>query len=134
MHSCRVSSQVALSGVVQALRQLGSLNALTNTSYGTLLIWKVIAVAMLIAIAAVSRQATHGKALGRITADSVTIDRARLVRVVVISHICAVGWAGLCRFSRLCVVFLRTFVLVVRFCRCSRTLVVFLGVLCLGRL
>ena len=85
---------VALSGVVQALRQLGSLNALTNTSYGTLLIWKVIAVAMLIAIAAVSRQATHGKALGRITADSVTIDRARLVRVVVIEAVLAVVILG----------------------------------------
>ncbi|MCX6541446.1 MAG: copper resistance protein CopC, partial [Actinobacteria bacterium] len=43
---------VALSGVVQALRQLGSFNALTNTSYGTLLIWKIIAVAALVAIAA----------------------------------------------------------------------------------
>ena len=85
---------VALSGVVQALRQLGSLNALTNTSYGTLLIWKVIAVALLIAIAAVSRQATHGKALGRITADSVTIDRARLVRVVVIEAVLAVVILG----------------------------------------
>lgn len=85
---------VALSGVVQALRQLGSFNALTNTSYGTLLIWKVIAVAVLVAIAAVSRQATHGKALGRITADSVTIDRARLVRVVVIEAVLAVVILG----------------------------------------
>ena len=59
-----------------------------------MLIWKVIAVAVLVAIAAVSRQATHGKALGRIGADSVTIDRARLVRVVVIEAVLAVVILG----------------------------------------
>ena len=85
---------VALSGVVQAVRQLGSINALTNTSYGTLLIWKVIAVAVLVAIAAVSRQATHGKALGRIGADSVTIDRARLMRAVIVEAVLAVVILG----------------------------------------
>ena len=85
---------VALSGVVQALRQLGSFNALTNTSYGTLLIWKIIAVAALVAIAAVSRQATHGKAFGRTGADSVPIDRPRLLRAVIIEVVVAVVILG----------------------------------------
>ncbi len=85
---------VVLSGVVQALRQLGSFNALTNTSYGTLLIWKIIAVAALVAIAAVSRQATHGKVLGRVGADSVAIDRPRLVRAIIIEAVLAAAILG----------------------------------------
>ena len=46
---------------MQAVRQVGSLDALTGTSYGTLLIWKVVIVGAVLAVAAVARQSTHGR-------------------------------------------------------------------------
>jgi copper transport protein len=91
---------VVVSGSVQALRQVGSLDALTGTSYGKLLIWKVIIVAAVLAVAAVARQSTHGRlvltggvagaSLGAAAADD-GFDRARLRRAVSIEALLAVG-------------------------------------------
>jgi copper transport protein len=47
---------VAVTGVVQALRQVGSVDALTSTNYGKLLMLKVAIVALVIITAAVSRR------------------------------------------------------------------------------
>jgi copper transport protein len=52
---------VVVSGAVQGLRQVGSLDALTGTSYGKLLIWKLVAVAGILGLAAVARQSAHGR-------------------------------------------------------------------------
>lgn len=52
---------VIVSGSVQGLRQVGSLDALTGTSYGKLLIWKLVVVAAVLLMAAVARRATHGR-------------------------------------------------------------------------
>ena len=51
---------VIVSGVVQSFRQLGSWDALTNSSYGTLLIWKVALVSLLLAVASLSRRLVQG--------------------------------------------------------------------------
>ncbi len=68
------------SGVVQSIRQLGSIHALTNTTYGTLLILKVIVVVVLLAVAFVSR---------RIVRRS-DVDTPRLGRAITIETILAV--------------------------------------------
>ncbi|MEO6122978.1 MAG: copper resistance protein CopC, partial [Ilumatobacteraceae bacterium] len=52
---------VIVSGVVQSFRQLGSWTALTSTSYGTLLIWKVALVMLLLAVASLSRKLVQGR-------------------------------------------------------------------------
>jgi copper transport protein len=75
---------------VQALRQVGSFDALTGTSYGTLLIKKLVAVAVLVVIAAVSRQATLGKLLGRSEGEPPAIDRPRLFRALILEGVLAV--------------------------------------------
>jgi copper transport protein len=91
---------VVASGSVQALRQVGSLDALTGTSYGKLLIWKVIIVTAVLAVAAVARQSTHGRLIltssvagASVGAASVDdgFDRARLRRAVSIEALLAVG-------------------------------------------
>jgi copper transport protein len=86
-------SVVVVSGALQALRQLGSFDALTHTDYGALLVKKLVAVAVLVVIAAVSRQATLGRVLGRGPArkrgSAPSIDRPRLVRAVVIEAVIA---------------------------------------------
>jgi copper transport protein len=89
---------VVVSGAVQGLRQVGSLDALTATSYGKLLIWKLIAVAGVLAVAAVARRATHGRlsltsplvgaSVGAAAADD-GFDRPRLRRAVSIEVVLA---------------------------------------------
>jgi len=52
---------VVATGTLQGFRQVGSWDGLTSTSYGKLLIWKLIAVAAVLGVAAVARAATHGR-------------------------------------------------------------------------
>ncbi len=90
---------VVVSGAVQAVRQVGSLDALTGTSYGKLLIWKLIAVAGVLAVAAVARRSIHGRLLIRplaaasVGAEAVDdgFDRGRLRRAVSIESVLAVA-------------------------------------------
>lgn len=72
---------VAASGVLQAMRQLGSFDALRKTPYGTVLIWKIVLVAGLVLIAAVSRRVVHRE----------EIDQPRLGRVLVIEGLLAIA-------------------------------------------
>ena len=51
---------VVASGVIQAIRQLGSIDALTDSSYGRWLMLKVAAVALVLCGAMASRYATYG--------------------------------------------------------------------------
>jgi copper transport protein len=53
-------ASIVITGTIQAFRQVGSIDALTGTSYGKLLIWKVVAVAAIVAVAVVARKSTHG--------------------------------------------------------------------------
>ena len=94
---------VVVSGVIQGVRQVGSLDALTGTSYGKLLIWKLIAVAGILCVASVARQATHGRlavtaplagasvgaSVGAAAADD-KFDRVRLRKAVTIESVLAV--------------------------------------------
>jgi copper transport protein len=89
---------VVVTGTIQGFRQVGSLDGLTSTSYGKLLIWKLIAVAGVLGIAAVARAATHGRlvlaparvgaSVGAAAPDR--FDRARLRRAVTIESALAV--------------------------------------------
>jgi copper transport protein len=54
-------ASVVVSGTIQGIRQVGSLDGLTGTSYGKLLIWKLVAVAATMGTAAVARASTHGR-------------------------------------------------------------------------
>jgi len=89
---------IVLTGTVQAFRQIGSLDALTSTSYGKLLIWKLVAVGMVMAVAGVARASTHGRlSLARATpgtasagAAAVPFDRARLRRATTVEMLLAV--------------------------------------------
>ena len=90
---------IVVSGAVQALRQVGSLDALTGTSYGKLLIWKLIVVAGVLAVAAVARQSIHGRLFTRplaaatVSAAAVDddFDRGRLRRAISIESVLAVA-------------------------------------------
>ncbi len=77
---------IVLSGVIQSIRQLGSLDALTGTTYGTLLIWKVLLVAAMIAVAALSRRAVRP---GVDVVD--VVDRPRLRRALAVEVMIAVA-------------------------------------------
>lgn len=55
---------VVVTGVVQAIRQLGSIDALTESSYGRWLLLKTAAVALVLCGAMASRYATYGNLLG----------------------------------------------------------------------
>ena len=85
--ACSIAVVVA-SGVVQAIRQVGSLDALTNTTYGELLIWKLVAVGLVLFVAALSRRVVHGRtlALRPVHAEAVgaapDVDRSMLRRTV----------------------------------------------------
>jgi copper transport protein len=85
---------VVVSGTLQGIRQVGSLDGLTDTSYGKLLIWKLVAVAATLGIAAVARASTHGRlalvpaSVGAAGADG--FDRPRLRRAVTIETALAV--------------------------------------------
>ncbi|MEA3185190.1 MAG: copper transport protein [Ilumatobacteraceae bacterium] len=91
---------IIISGTVQAFRQVGSVDALTGTRYGTLLIWKLIIVAAVLAVAAVARQSTHGRLMAAGPALGASVgaaapddgfDRARLRRAVSIEAVLAVA-------------------------------------------
>jgi copper transport protein len=56
---------LVLSGVVQALREVGSLGALVHTTYGWLLVAKLAVVLLVLAAAAVSRDWVHQRLTGR---------------------------------------------------------------------
>ncbi len=85
---------VVVSGTIQGLRQVGSFDALTGTSYGKLLMWKLIVVAAVLAVAAVARASTHGR-LSLSTASAgaagTGFDRARLRRAIGIESLLAVA-------------------------------------------
>ena len=89
---------VVVTGTIQGFRQVGSWDALTSTDYGKLLIWKLIAVAAVLAVAAVARAATHGRLVvarprveASVGAAAVgSYDRARLRRAVTLESILAV--------------------------------------------
>ena len=68
-------------GSLQAFRQLGSLDALTDTTYGIVLIRKLVVVVMLVAVAFVSRRIVHRE----------HVDMPRLGRSIAIEAIAAVA-------------------------------------------
>jgi copper transport protein len=89
---------VVVTGTLQGFRQVGSWDGLTSTSYGKLLIWKVIAVGAVLGVAAVARAATHGRlvaarprveaSVGAAAQDG--YDRVRLRRAVTLESMLAV--------------------------------------------
>ncbi len=64
---------VVVTGVIQSIRQVGSLYALFHTSYGTTLLVKIGLVTILIALGAVSRRAVLGGWMGPFLARLVSI-------------------------------------------------------------
>jgi copper transport protein len=90
---------VVVSGTIQGVRQVGSIDGLTGTSYGKLLIWKLIAVATVVAVAAVARASTHGRLSLRSASVGASVgaaagtrfDRARLRRAITIESLLAVA-------------------------------------------
>ncbi len=92
-------TSVVVSGTIQGFRQVGSLDELTGTSYGKLLIWKLIAVAAVLGIAAVARASTHGRlalrpspaaAPASVGAAAGGFDRPRLRKAITIESALAV--------------------------------------------
>jgi copper transport protein len=87
---------VVVSGVVQSLRQLDSFDALTDTDYGALLIWKVVAVCALLAVASLSRRLVHARRASRSPDEDATIDDiGRLRRTIAIEVVIAVAIVSL---------------------------------------
>ena len=85
---------VVVSGAIQGTRQVGSIDGLTGTSYGKLLIWKLIAVAAVLAVAAVARASVHGRlslSPASVGAAGINFDRGRLRRAVGIESVLAVA-------------------------------------------
>jgi len=92
---------IVVTGTIQAFRQVGSLDALTSTSYGKLLVWKVVGVGMVLAVAGVARASTHGRlALAPATSErepepasagaaALPFDRARLRRATTVEMLLA---------------------------------------------
>jgi copper transport protein len=87
-------ASVVVTGTIQGFRQVGSLDALTGTSYGKLLIWKLVAVAAVIGLASVARASTHGRLVmttASVGAAGAGFDRPRLRRAVTIESMLAVA-------------------------------------------
>ncbi|MCU1386902.1 MAG: putative Copper resistance protein CopC, partial [Ilumatobacteraceae bacterium] len=83
---------VIASGVVQSIRQLGSIDALRSTHYGTVLIWKVVFVAVLLFVANVSRRVVRRRrGLEPTVGAEEIVDRPRLRRAVTIEGILAIA-------------------------------------------
>ncbi len=85
---------VVVTGAIQGTRQVGSIDGLTGTSYGTLLIWKLIAVAAVLAVAAVARASVRGRlslSPASVGAAGIGFDRGRLRRAVGIESVHAVA-------------------------------------------
>lgn len=55
---------VVVTGTIQSIRQLGAFSSLTSTRYGQLLIWKLVAVALVLFVASMSRRVVLGKLVG----------------------------------------------------------------------
>jgi copper transport protein len=91
-------SSLVVTGTIQGFRQVGSIDGLTGTSYGKLLIWKVVAVAGILVVATVARASTHGRlslrsaapATASVGAAAAGFDRARLRRAISIETFLAV--------------------------------------------
>ena len=91
---------VVVTGTIQGVRQVGSLDALTSTSYGKLLIWKLVCVGGILTVAAVARQATLGRltfarplagaSVSAAVADD-GFDRARLRKAITVESVIAVA-------------------------------------------
>jgi len=89
---------IVVTGTIQGFRQVGSLDELTSTSYGKLLIWKLVAVGMVMAVAGVARASTHGRLALTATspgpasagAAALPFDRARLRRATTVEMLLAV--------------------------------------------
>ena len=82
---------IVVSGIVQSVRQLGSFDALTSTSYGTLLIWKVVAVIVLIGVATLSRRLVHGRLIGARRPGEIVTDVPRLRRAIAVEVVIALA-------------------------------------------
>jgi copper transport protein len=90
---------IVVTGTIQGFRQVGSIDGLTGTSYGKLLIWKLVAVALVLAVASVARASTHGRlSLSAAPAGAASVgaagagfDRARLRRATGIELVLAVA-------------------------------------------
>ena len=90
---------IVVTGTIQGIRQVGSIDGLTGTSYGKLLIWKLIAVAAVLAVASVARASTHGRLSlspdanrpATVGAAGVGFDRGRLRRATGIEMVLAVA-------------------------------------------
>jgi copper transport protein len=90
---------IVVTGTIQGFRQVGSIDGLTGTSYGKLLIWKLVGVALVIAVASVARASTHGRlslspapaSTASVGAAGVGFDRARLRRATGIELALAVA-------------------------------------------
>ncbi len=90
---------IVVTGTIQGIRQVGSIDGLTGTSYGKLLIWKLIAVAAVLAVATVARASTHGRLsllpvsnrTANVGAAGADFDRARLRRATGIEMVLAVA-------------------------------------------
>src|SRR3954451_12789646 len=92
---------IVATGTIQSFRQIGSLDELTSTSYGKLLIWKLVAVGMVLAVAGVARASTHGRLSlstastaspgpASVGAAALPFDRARLRRATSVEMLLAV--------------------------------------------
>jgi copper transport protein len=87
-------ASVVVTGTIQGLRQVGSIDGLTGTSYGKLLIWKLIAVAAVLVVASVARASTHGRLAltgASVGAAGAGFDRPRLRRAITIEAVLAVA-------------------------------------------
>ena len=90
---------IVVTGTIQGVRQVGSIDGLTGTSYGKLLIWKLVAVALVLAVASVARASAHGRlslstapsGAASVGAAGVGFDRARLRRATGIELVLAVS-------------------------------------------
>ncbi len=87
-------ASIVITGTIQGFRQIGSIDGLTSTSYGKLLIWKVVAVAAVIGLAAVARASTHGRlslSTASVGAAGVGFDRVRLRRAISLESVLAIA-------------------------------------------
>ena len=87
-------ASIVITGTIQGFRQVGSIDGLTTTTYGKLLIWKVVVVAAVIGVAAVARASTHGRlslSTASVGAAGVGFDRVRLRRAISLESVLAIA-------------------------------------------
>ena len=73
---------IVASGTIQAIRQLGSIDALTESTYGKWLLLKLAAVCLVLCGALASRYATYGGLIGTRRTDRDVLRRALAVELV----------------------------------------------------